>query len=419
MKTRRSQSSALLLSLFLISSTVHAKGNGVSGGLTLLEAPGARASALGEAFTATVDDVAAFAYNPSMLKSLKTGQASFLHQKGLLDDAFSQFIVGSPWRQMGLGLSIGYYNGGDFEMSDGVSQRTVTAQRDLTVALGAARSFGGVSIGFTGKYLSSELVETERATAFAADLGLNYAVSPRLSLGGALQNYGTQLKYASEGDNLPRIFRMGGSYNVLPQYGTVLMFDVQRLMNEGETRPALGVETRVGPLALRAGYRQARGGGEFSTGTGFAWGRSALDYSFGLMNKELDARQKISYTFRFGGNGGANARFSRSSVPATPTASVPAVAPKVALATAGDQGREKMEKELRSSAPAIKAPLSPVQARVPAAKRMYTVQAGDTLAKIAQANYGDHRMWRSVYLANRHLIPSPTEIEKGQRIALP
>lgn len=391
------------LSLVVVAPSANAKGNGTSGGLTLLEAPGARAFALAEAFTAAKDDVAAFAYNPSTLKSLKTGQASFLYQKGLLDDAFSQFIVGSPWRRMGVGLSIGYYNGGDFQLSDGVTERSVTAQRDLVVALGIARGYGPWSVGFTGKYLSSELIETERATAFAADIGLNYEVSPRLQIGGALQNYGTQLKFVSEGDNLPRMFRIGASYNMLPQYGTVLMVDLQRMMNEGETRPGVGVETRVGPMALRAGYRHSSSAKQFTLGTGFAWGRSAFDYAFGLMNQDLDSSHKISYSFRFGGPGGGNQLFVRKGRSGNG---------KVALATPGTLGKSGAES-------AIRQPLTKRSVGRAAAKRMYTIRAGDNLAKIAKATYGDHRMWRTIYLANKHLISSPTEIEVGQKIALP
>ena len=83
----------LLFGSVVPASVALAKGAGSSGGLTLMQAPGARASSLGEAYVSSLDDIAGFAYNPSSLKSLSSGQASFLYQQGLADDAFSQLII--------------------------------------------------------------------------------------------------------------------------------------------------------------------------------------------------------------------------------------------------------------------------------------------------------------------------------------
>ena len=186
-----------------------AKGVGTSGGLTLIETSAARSAALGEAFTPVTNDVAAFHYNPASLGSLDNGHASFMYQKGLVDDAFGQFSMGTPIKQGSLGLSIGYYNGGDIELFDGTTERTVNAQTDLTVGIGYAHNFGKTSIGVTGKYLSSELIETEKAQAFAGDLGIGVPLHSRVHFGAALQNFGSQLKFVEEGDDLPRIARGG------------------------------------------------------------------------------------------------------------------------------------------------------------------------------------------------------------------
>jgi len=416
---------AILAAFSMTANSTVLAGPGTSGGLTLLEAPGARASALGEAYSAVMDDVAAFAYNPSALKSLKSGQASFMYQKGLVDDTFSQVMIGSPWRRMGVGLSIGHYDGGDFELSDGNAQRSVSAQKDLVVSLGAARTVGPVSVGLTAKYLSSQLVETERATAYAADIGLSFSVSPRLNLGGAFQNFGTKLKFVSEGDPLPRIMRLGASYSLLPKYGTMLLFDMEHLFNESETHPALGIETRVGPLALRAGYRQSADLGEFSVGTGFSWNRSNVDYSFGLTNgaQSLDSQHRVAYSFRFGGPGGGNQLFvrkkGRENKSAPQTAQLNAVGSKQAavhppMSYSAVSSAKRTPPSFAARPPVVAARTSSVTK-----KKLYVVKPGDNLAQIARNVYGDHRMWRTIYMANRHLISSPTELEVGQRIALP
>ncbi len=405
--------------LFAGTSSSYAKGIGTSGGLTLLEAPGARASALGQTLTSAVDDVSAFAYNPSMLKTLTAGQASFLYQQGLIDDSYGQFLIGSPYKQLGLGLSIGYYNGGNFQRSDDGGQRTANAERDLSLALGMARSVGPLSIGVTGKYLTSQLAETARASAFAADLGLNFSASPRLNMGGALQNIGTQLKYDSTGDNLPRIFRLGASYSIFPQYGTTLMIDVERLMNEGETRPGLGLETLVGPLAFRAGYRHSSGAKEVTIGTGFAWARQSFDYSFGLVNQGLKTQQKISYSFRFGGTGDGIKLFGQKGPSDGAVARAPITAPANLRFGMAPSGQPSTPTSPSIARPAVRAPLNPASFSKTATRRMYQIKPGDTLTKIAENIYGDKRMWRTIYMANKYLLDSPTALEVGQKIALP
>jgi hypothetical protein len=210
--------------------------------------------------------------------------------------------------------------------------------------------------------------------------------------------------------------RLGASYTLLPRTGTMLLFDVEHLFNENENRPALGLETRVGPLALRAGYRHSRDTGEFSVGTGFSWSRSALDYSFGLTSgaQTLDSQHRITYSFRFGGPGGGNQLFVRK--PARPTepgeldyssaANRRNLHPPMALASPATRGRS------------ARASVSSTSMSTPK-HRIYVVKPGDNLASIAKQVYGDHRMWRTIYMANRHLLSSPTSIEPGQKIALP
>ena len=75
------------------------------GGLSLLEPTGARAASLGEAFSAMTNDITAFGYNPASLGSLETGQASFMYEKGLAEDSYGHFLIGTP-SQKGSGLGL-------------------------------------------------------------------------------------------------------------------------------------------------------------------------------------------------------------------------------------------------------------------------------------------------------------------------
>lgn len=58
------------------------------------------------------------------------------------------------------------------------------------------------------------------------------------------------------------------------------------------------------------------------------------------------------------------------------------------------------------------------QAPAPA-ERIYEVQSGDTLAKIAKQFYGDANRWHEIHEANRDSIPNPDVIQVGQKLRIP
>lgn len=387
-------------------STLYAGGVGTSGGLTLLEASGARASSLGEAFTGMNNDIAAFGYNPASLSTLSSGQASFLYEKGMAEDSYGQFMIGSPMKKSAMGLSVGYYNGGTIDLYDNGTSRSVTAQKDLSVALGYSRNFNGLSIGMTGKYLSSQLIDSYKASAYAADFGLSLGVGSRIRVGAAIQNLGSQLKFISEGDNLPRIARMGLSYNMIPgKWNTMLLLDAPYYLNEAEVRPAIGLETLVGPMAIRGGFKKTNGLNEFTVGAGFALGKSSIDYAFGLV-KDLNAQHKVSLSMKFGGDtlGSNNVEFvkKREMAPST-------MARKV----------EEKDESMSENKPEITFVQRKSLAGESKARRIYVVEAGDTLGKIARKVYGDSREWKKIYVANQHILTEGQGIEVGQKIVLP
>jgi len=54
-----------------------------------------------------------------------------------------------------------------------------------------------------------------------------------------------------------------------------------------------------------------------------------------------------------------------------------------------------------------------------AAGRTYTVESGDTLSRIAKAQYGKSGKWRAIYEANRDQIDDPDLIHPGQVLKIP
>jgi nucleoid-associated protein YgaU len=57
--------------------------------------------------------------------------------------------------------------------------------------------------------------------------------------------------------------------------------------------------------------------------------------------------------------------------------------------------------------------------RAKAKARTYTVQAGDTLGKIAQKFYEDGDRWTEIYEANKAQIADPNVIEVGLELVIP
>jgi phage tail protein X len=85
---------------------------------------------------------------------------------------------------------------------------------------------------------------------------------------------------------------------------------------------------------------------------------------------------------------------------------------------------------VRASPPSISAPPQPSPAAsAPAerrttsppagAPRRHTVQAGDTLYKLAQQYYGNRARWRDIYAANRGVMKSETDMRIGVQLAIP
>lgn len=373
-----------------------------------MEGMSARAAALGDAFTTVTNDISAFAFNPASLQSLESGHAAFSYQEGLVDDFFGHLLLGSPSRFGGLGLSVAYYNGGNIDISNGTTNESVNAQTDLAIGIGMARNIGNTSFGITGKYLSSELIERETAQAFALDFGFNRQMGSRMRIGGAIQNFGTELKYVDEGDKLPRIIRSGISFAMSPRgVPTTLLLDAPYMVNEQEWEPAIGTEVRFGVMAIRAGYKTGNDVGGFSIGTGFLMGRSTLDYSFGLA-EDFNSQHRVSFSMRFGSDIqqmpalvklAPKAEREKRSIVELPVKKDEPIAQNNRY-NLGEMNREGIK-------------------RMDTRRRVYKVQNGDSLTGISKKFYGMYGMWKSIYSANKHLIDDPRNLEVGQKIIIP
>jgi nucleoid-associated protein YgaU len=82
---------------------------------------------------------------------------------------------------------------------------------------------------------------------------------------------------------------------------------------------------------------------------------------------------------------------------------------------AREEAEEIMDRQQRAKADKPKAPPESEVEEV----RIYVVQRGDSLSKIAQEVYGDSSRWREIFDANREQIKDPKLIRPGQELRIP
>ena len=247
---------------------------------------GARATALGGAFTAIADDPTTIYWNPAGVGRLRGVGFTFNHANWLSDLNFSYVsAVASLGGLGGVGVSVTYLDYGDqpvrtIFMPEGTGELygANDFSMNLVVALNLTDRF---SIGIGGKYIRQR-IWNEEAAGFALDLGILYTTPLKgLFLGGSISNFGTDMqldgrdllkpididpinynndrintKLKTDTFSLPLLFRFGISYRLLDNstQDLILAADLLHPSNASEAI-SLGAEyTIMRTFALRIGY---------------------------------------------------------------------------------------------------------------------------------------------------------------------
>jgi len=287
----------IVLIILFIFTQVYAGDEGTAGAVILSQPPGARASGMAGAYAAALGDVSCIYYNPAGLATLRGGQSTFAYQTGIADDSFGVVNFGFPGAKSAFAGSFIYYNAGNIELIDiSGNSKTVKAQQDYLASLSYGRNlFGNFSVGLSGKVLQSTLVEDFSATTFCADFGGLYSGN-NFSLGAAVQNIGSGLKYDSEADPLPKNIRTGVSYRA---NNLTMGFDIVK-PNDGDMKKNIGMEFLLGKsFALRAGYKSGYDLSSLTFGFGIKLKKINIDYAMAAMD-EMDTVQRVSLITHFG-----------------------------------------------------------------------------------------------------------------------
>lgn len=271
---------------------------GAAGSPTLSRSLSARSAAMADAYTGVPGGLSSLSTNPAGLAAARRPQLESTFTSGVLDDSFGFLGWAQPLPLGSAAAGISYYDAGrvDLHLANGAVESR-TAARDFVGHLGWAVPLpGGLSAGATAKYYRFELAQEARAAGFAGDAGVQWSTPLRgLTLGAALQNAGTAVKFERESDPLPLTTRGGASWSwrsadkakgeLSELTGTSVLASAEAVKVRDEALiGALGAELAMDfgantAIALRAGWRLNSDSARLTVGVGMREGRFTLDYA--------------------------------------------------------------------------------------------------------------------------------------------
>jgi hypothetical protein len=273
---------------------------------------GARAAAMGGAYSAVSEEASAIYWNPAGLVQIPKLSAVFMRAQYVEEISYQYAAYAHRLSYDSvLAGSVLLTDIGSIKRTD-ISGNTLGSftPRDQVVTLSYSKAILefsdkdiDVSIGVNAKYIKSQIVGSARS--YAGDIGImtyNFGDIPyRLAV--VATNMGGGMKYDTESNPLPLTFKMGAAVNPFRNmlFTTDVVFPKQNKPNL-----LVGTELATAPneltrFCVRAGMnsQQMRDG---LTGMTFGLGATlhffSLDYAFVPMG-ELGTTHRISLTFDF------------------------------------------------------------------------------------------------------------------------
>lgn len=299
-------------------------------GMKWLSIPiGARAAALGGAYTAMADDISAIFWNPAGIAYAEGGHI-FLNQTMWIADInvnsaaltygygnwgiFGLSFAAADWGTFhGTQLSTGgtgFIETGDFSPTDWSMGISYAKQISNAFAIGGNVKYlyEKLGTGFEGTQANPQEY-TAKMSLFAFDIGTFYYTGFKdLRFAMSFQNFSGEKKYREEFFPLPLTFRFGIAMDVFQfvaeesKHKVVLAADAIHPRDYSE-RLHFGVEYGFRNLVfLRGGYKTNYDEEDLSLGAGLHYAFNGfaftLDYSY-VQFKNFDAVNMFSFDFKF------------------------------------------------------------------------------------------------------------------------
>jgi len=293
------------------------EGAGSATGQFLKYAVGARAAAMGEAFSAAGDDAFVLDWNPAALMNVAYKSAVFMHSPYLENTSLDYLGFSMNTGDMGAwAVSVKYMNYGSIDKtSESGASLSSFKPHDVAVSIGIATYISDFNddpenrfvLGAAGKMINSTIDESD--STISADVGLlsPYYFDDRLRFALVIQNVMGSLTFDKESSDLPMIGRAGFSF----QYRRYLLFtgDIISTSDSDDAIFAGGAEVKINPVkdmdfAIRGGYNSRKtedltGTTNITGGFGISYGSVSFDYAFSPMG-ELGNVHRMSLSYNFG-----------------------------------------------------------------------------------------------------------------------
>ncbi len=314
-----SRAAALTLLLLGAGSRTASAEAGRTAAVFLRRALGARAAALGGAYAAVADGgPESTQYNPALVAALRRPALTTSYLSGFGGTSHGHLGWAQPLPYGTAAVGLLYFNAGSISVnrSDGQTG-TVTAEEDTAWTLSyAAPLFWGFSAGGTYRYLRLDLAEAAHAVTHQTDMGLFWKPPiPYLTLGGAYQYWGPDIRFEEAGDPPPKTLRYGAAFRFpdldakvidpktdLEAFDMTVAADMVQSLFEPAS-PRAGLELGLTPafmtrVALRFGYVLKRYSEGLTFGAGFRHGNVGFDYAYGSA-RDLPGLQNLTLTISF------------------------------------------------------------------------------------------------------------------------
>ena len=276
--------------------------NAGTSGAEFLKIPvGARASALGGAYTSIGGDVNGICWNPSGLALINNFEISAMHYEWFQGIRYN-FVGLSKKLTSRNNLSLGIMNlavsGIEKRAGATDSPDEIFGANDMAGALSVSHRLNPkLSLGISGKFINSSIYKSS-VSGMGFDAGALYK-DGSLALGASVLNIGGKL----DKDPLPLTIRAGGSLYLM-KGDVILSGDVSKVRDRSVELSA-GAEGWIGNLiALRLGYNYSMDKKELgnyyglSAGLGLNVGNIGVDYAFVPFGDRLGSTHRVSLTYR-------------------------------------------------------------------------------------------------------------------------
>ena len=292
---------ALIISslILIITSAVWAASTGAA---FLKIGAGARPSALGGNYVGLADDVNAVNWNPGGLGFLQEKELSAMYASWLADMNYEFASYAQPFSSgLVLGGSIVMLQSGEMEKRSETREKLGTfSATDTCGTLALAKKINEkVALGASIKVINQK-IDDESTTGMAVDLGALVKTSiDNLNVGIALRNLGPQMKFISEGYDLPLTLAAGINYSLSK-------INLTSDLNYYDSKMTIGVGMEykvINALVLDLGYKAGKddkldGLAGVSAGLGFNINKINLSYAW-VPYGELSDTHRISLGVKF------------------------------------------------------------------------------------------------------------------------